>query len=828
MKKEQKVNSIILVSLLICMAVVLVAGAKMPGKDNVLMQIRKPISLSTNWIDSDTGKGLTQNMISIGRGQTRVIKHIIPDSAANCMYLCVWNSDLHITASVSDVVVSEMGRNVGLVFGKENGGLWQMIPLRGTEAGEMLTLSIQNPGMTHFFYFDTIYYGTYNDIQFGLMSRGILYTLEMLFIFLIGILLLIYSLVLRKYRLLGYYHSLFLLSLLAIDTGIWLLCNSDMLQFLSGNPSLRYLMACLTFYTLPILMMLFFLESPGSGEMFLCYMITAYMCWIIIALCLYMLNILPLAISVVTVHFFVIGMILIFTGLCIRNYQKSHSRYILWTMISFLILAAGAVLSIVQFYIAETEDNSFYFRTAFVIFLIVMINSNVKESIKSFTDKRAFGHYKRLACIDPVTGGNTRMFFAEKIREYPVINRYFLHMNLLQFKVINQVLGRTVCDRFLCDIYQELEKKITDREVLCNLGNAAFGMYLEAGNEEMIHKRCTEFAESVHHTIQKSKIQIIVNPQFCLTPVLNLTEKADLNELQDHALMARNNPLARYWQDVNCYVYNRACREQLLRDKELEDKLDRAIAEHEIVVYLQPKVAVSGHGAASAEALARWKDLEKGIISPAEFIPVFERNGMISRIDLCIFEQVCELINRWVAKAGTSPVISVNISKAAIQNPDFFAKYVAIAQKTKVPANYLEFELTESTAYENYDMIRKILADIHQIGASCSMDDFGKSYSNINALASLDFNTVKMDKCFFDDGFPQDAKKKQLVSGTLQLLKSLDLEVVAEGIEKKEQVDSLIQLGCDSIQGFYFAKPMPIAEYEHYIKIGMRQQKEKK
>lgn len=102
-----------------------------------------------------------------------------------------------------------------------------------------------------------------------------------------------------------------------------------------------------------------------------------------------------------------------FTGLCIRNYQKSHSRYILWTMISFLILAAGAVLSIVQFYIVETEDNSFYFRTAFVIFLIVMINSNVK-SIKSFTDKRAFGHYKRLACIDPVTGGNTRMFFAEK------------------------------------------------------------------------------------------------------------------------------------------------------------------------------------------------------------------------------------------------------------------------------------------------------------------------------------------------------------------------------------------------------------------------------
>lgn len=99
----------------------------------------------------------------------------------------------------------------------------------------MLTLSIQNPGMTHFFYFDTIYYGTYNDIQFGLMSRGILYTLEMLFIFLIEILL-IYSLVLRKYRLLGYYHSLFLLSLLAIDVGIWLLCNSDMLQFLSGNP----------------------------------------------------------------------------------------------------------------------------------------------------------------------------------------------------------------------------------------------------------------------------------------------------------------------------------------------------------------------------------------------------------------------------------------------------------------------------------------------------------------------------------------------------------------------------------------------------------------
>ena len=823
MKKEQKVNSIILISLLVWMTIVLVAGCKLSGKDNILMRIRKPISLSVRWIDADTGKSLTQDIISIGQGQTRVIKHVIPDSAANCMYLCIWNSDLHITASISDKVVSELGRNVDSTFGKENGGLWQMIPLRGESTGRMLTLSIQNPGVTRFFDFNPIYYGTYNDILFGLVSRNILYTLETLFIFLVGILLLIYSFGLRKYRLMGYFHSLCLLSILAIDTGIWLLCNSDMLQFISGNPSLRYLLAYLTFYTLPILMMLFFLESPGSSEMILCYMITAYMCWIIIALGLYMLNILPLAKSVVTVHFFVICTILVITGICIKNYQKSHSRYIFWTLVSFMVLAVGAVLSIVQFYTAEAADNSSYFRIAFVIFLILMIVFNVKESIKSFSDRRAFGHYKKLACIDPVTGGNTRMFFAERIQDYPTLNRYFLHMNLLQFKVINQVLGRAVCDRFLSNIYLELEKKITDREVLCNLGNATFGMYLEAGNEEMIHKRCAEFAESVHHSIQGSKIHIIVNPQFCLTPVLNLTEKADLDEMQDHALMARNNPLAIYWQDVNCYVYNKECREQLLRDKELEDKLDRAITEHEIMVYLQPKIAVSGHDAVSAEALARWKDPEKGIIYPAEFIPVFERNGMISRIDLYIFEQVCELINRWAAEEGTSPVISVNISKAAIQNPDFFAKYIAIAERTKVSAKYLEFELTESTAYENYDMIRKILADIHQMGASCSMDDFGKSYSNINALASLEFDTVKMDKSFFDDGFPQDAKKKQLVSGTLQLLKSLDLEVVAEGIEEKEQVDSLVKLGCDCIQGFYFAQPMPVAEYEHFAKLGMKQ-----
>jgi EAL domain-containing protein (putative c-di-GMP-specific phosphodiesterase class I)/GGDEF domain-containing protein len=799
------------------MAVILISGSCVKGKDNIKLKIHEPKSFTSGWKDVSAGREVGGTAVNIPGFSTKTFTNIVPQDVSDNVYICIWNSNFHITASVNGKVISEMGSGISRRFAEENGALWQIIPLDYAYRGQVLTLTVENRNRTRSFNLDKVYLGPYNDIQFELVKGSVFYFLETVFILLVGIVLLVYALLLRRYHLMEHFYSLFFLSLLAIDAGIWFFSNSAVLQYFISSPSIRYLLSYLSFYLLPVFLQFFYIETPGNRSLVLGSLVTAYMAWITVALILYRVNLLPLSISIITVHAFVMFSIFVIIILCLMHFHRTHDRYIFWTLAAFLILTTGALISLYGFYTRTGADNAHAFRISFVLFLLLLIVTNVKESMKEFNDMRTVLHYKQLAYMDPVTGGNTRLYFEEKIRKLPTTGYYFLHMNILQFKIINQVLGREKCDELLGAIYKAFEKSLRENEEICNLGNAALGLYLAAENEEHIHERCRILKTLVQQCVLEKKISMIVNTQFCITPALEQADAPNLNELQDHALMARLNPLAIYWQDANCYVYNRACGAQLIKDKNLEDRLDLAIRNHEIVTWLQPKIALADGSVCSAEALARWIDPEKGIISPGEFIPVFERNGMISKIDLCIFEEVCNMINQWISEGKTPPVISVNISKAAIRQDDFFNKYVRIAEKTGVPAEYLEFELTESTAYENYDLIRKILEEIHQIGAGCSMDDFGKSYSNISALATLQFNAVKMDKSFFDDGFPMDSRRYQLVSGTMQLLKSLNLEVVAEGIEKKEQVDSLKTLGCDSIQGFYFAKPMPQKQFELFV-----------
>lgn len=153
----------------------------------------------------------------------------------------------------------------------------------------------------------------------------------------------------------------------------------------------------------------------------------------------------------------------------------------------------------------------------------------------------------------------------------------------------------------------------------------------------------------------------------------------------------------------------------------------------------------------------------------------------------------------------------------ALVQENFFDRYLDIIRKTGVDTSLLQFEFTESVAFDNMALIKKIIGQIYEIGAACALDDFGKSYSNMNALEELEFDTVKMDKCFFDNGFPEDATREHFVAGVIRFLKELGTEVVAEGIERKEQADHLAALDCDLIQGYYYAKPMPEEKFRELL-----------
>lgn len=365
-------------------------------------------------------------------------------------------------------------------------------------------------------------------------------------------------------------------------------------------------------------------------------------------------------------------------------------------------------------------------------------------------------------------------------------------------------------------MYSDIKGTLREQERLCNLGNASFGYLLYSESGEDTKKRIADISARLVKCARHIDRNLLVGAAYYACPISE--DENSLNELLDMTRMAYQNPYAERIPELNCYIYNDKCRKELLFDKELENALSDAIQNKEFIPYFQPKIDLSTGRMSCAEALSRWNSPKYGMLMPGRFIPLFERNGMIFDVDLCIFEQVCRTINHWVDVGLEPPRVSVNVSKAVIQREDLVERYCDVARKTHANPRYLEFELTESLAYDDYDKIQSILDVIHSYGSTCSMDDFGKSYSNLNALGMLNFDTVKMDKCFFDNGFPADMKKQQMVEGTLNLLKGLKLEVVAEGIEDADQAAELKRLGCDTIQGFYYAKPMPVREFEMFMR----------
>ena len=256
----------------------------------------------------------------------------------------------------------------------------------------------------------------------------------------------------------------------------------------------------------------------------------------------------------------------------------------------------------------------------------------------------------------------------------------------------------------------------------------------------------------------------------------------------------------------------------MIEDNTIRERIDTAMDKGEIVVYLQPKVSLANGKIAGAEALVRWRLPDGGMLSPGIFIPIMEKNHVIGKLDKYVFERVCIWIhNRIRAGLPTVPV-SVNVSKLQFYNPDFVKEYREIKEQYQVPDGILEIEFTESVAFENQKYMLKVIEDLHNSGFGCSLDDFGSGYSSLGLLKDIQIDVLKLDATFFG-GSDNKEKENLIVRSIITMAKELDIKVVAEGIEKQEQVEFLKGTGCDLIQGFVYFKPMPIKEFEKCINV---------
>jgi len=271
----------------------------------------------------------------------------------------------------------------------------------------------------------------------------------------------------------------------------------------------------------------------------------------------------------------------------------------------------------------------------------------------------------------------------------------------------------------------------------------------------------------------------------------------------DHARGILTRPYVTYDSDL---------RSQLVDEQELVSTFDTAIREGQFKVYYQPKYRLSDETLVGAEALVRWIHPDRGFMSPGLFIPLFEKNGLINRLDNFVWETTCQNIARWTERFGKCVPISVNVSRTDIYQPDLVGIFKRMVADAGIAMGSLSLEVTESAYINDPEDIINIVSELHEAGFPIEMDDFGTGYSSLSMLTTLPFDILKLDMSFLEADFsPEDPG---MIGFVLELAKWLDVKIIAEGVETKEQAQNLREMGCNYAQGYYYSKPVPQEEFE--------------
>lgn len=388
----------------------------------------------------------------------------------------------------------------------------------------------------------------------------------------------------------------------------------------------------------------------------------------------------------------------------------------------------------------------------------------------------------------------------------------FIQFDIDSFKILNQEYGVHEGDALLTFINDTLSIVCADNQPYCRLTADIFMIVTAFENQE-------ELLKFVHKV--ESMLCGFHNIDYRLTFGISVVDDRTVHTRYhgDNASIARKSVKGNALRNIAFFTTD--MKKDLEKTKAIEDNMQNALVNGEFVMLLQPKYSISTEKIIGAEALARWFHPERGMISPAEFIPVFEKNGFILKLDLFIWEQACKKIRSWIDN-GIEPVpISVNISRDYINSVDLVAELSSLIEKYQIPTSLLELEITESVDSEGVESVVKRLK---KAGFTMLMDDFGSGYSSLNMLKTTPFDVLKIDKSFLGEFIESDRGRK-IIEHTISMSQDIGLGIIAEGVETLEQAQFLSRCGCDSAQGFYYSKPITTEEYDKRLIENHRQHK---
>lgn len=409
---------------------------------------------------------------------------------------------------------------------------------------------------------------------------------------------------------------------------------------------------------------------------------------------------------------------------------------------------------------------------------------------------------------DELTGVYTEQAFSHYVKQImkfrPNKEMHLIIGKIKDFKLVNSIYGVKKSDELLCYLASAYSKRLKDG-LIARRGSSSFVclLYGEGG----LHHQ--ELADTVNEIAEKAPITGI---KIKYGIYENIDKSLPITTICDYTSMATETIMENY--DCDCAYYTEEIAQKRIYNQTIENSFTDALRDKEFVVYYQPKVDLITEKVIGAEALVRWKKADGSMISPGEFIPVYENDGQIQKLDEYIFEQVCQLQKRTMKESKNLLPISVNLSRSSILYRGVAGRYIEIAGENEVPTSCVPLEITESAAIYS-QRIRKTAKQLVEAGFKLHIDDFGSGYSSLTSLNELSFSTLKIDKSLIDHVC--EKKGKTLVEQVIMLAKVLNMKVIAEGVETKEQLFELRKMECDEIQGFYYARPMPEDEFIEYV-----------
>ena len=480
-------------------------------------------------------------------------------------------------------------------------------------------------------------------------------------------------------------------------------------------------------------------------------------------------------------------------------------------------------------------DRILYFRMSFSIMLnrtqigfsIVSVHTAVADDVQVFNPEEDINGRAEICSAeemreqqkelyDTLTGLYNLEAFKEKVRQLLDINpkeKYVLFCtDVTHFERVNNLYGMARADRMLLAMANMLPR-FSEGSRLCCRSMADHFLVLQCYEDENQLRReldclCLDFRKMAKEEYPDAAPRLGLG-------IYRITDyEEDVDRMVENVNVARK--ALKMNQGSSLLFYDPKVFQKVEKVKEIENSMQDAMDKEEFRVFIQPKYDLKNDRISGAEALCRWVKLDGSMVYPDEFIPVFEEDGFIADLDYYMLEKVCQMIMRRIEEGRNCVCISINQSRVLLKDKEYVKKIEAILKRYQIPSEFIELELTERIFQDDLSEFAQTMSELKEMGIRWSIDDFGTGYSSLNLLKELPVDIIKIDKSFLDESETSKASRV-IIRKTVELTRELDKHVVCEGVETESQAEYLRDICCDMAQGYLYARPMPMEDFEELL-----------